>query len=149
MMTRILRAAAAFLALAPAIAFAQMPAPDTTPLSQRLPGNTVSAVLFLPQEGKTGETLDRVVFQAYFRPGGGALMRRWDGARDAYTTPADGRWSISGDTLCLSFPDLAGPEICVETHTWGPRIAGNTAGPGRFALLDGNIEPGNSIIASR
>ncbi len=143
-MTRTLLAALAALAIAPA-ALAQ----DASPLTARLPGNTVSAVLFLPHEGSTGEALDRVMFQAYLRPDGSALMRRWDGGHDAYTAPADGRWSISGDTLCLSFPDFAGPEICVETHVWGPRIAGNTAGPGRFALLDGNIEPGNSLVAQR
>jgi hypothetical protein len=123
--------------------------PDATPLSARLPGNTVSGVMFLPYEGKTKEQLDRMMFQAFLRPGGGALMRRWDGARDAYTAPADGTWRISGDTLCLTFPDLPGPEICVEAHTWGPRIAGNAAGPGRFALLDGKIEPGNSLVAAR
>ena len=144
MMTRTFLAACAALFLAfPVLA------QDDAPLATRLPGNTVSAVLFLPHEGQTGEALDRVMFQAYLRPDGSALMRRWDGAHDAYTAPADGRWSISGDTLCLAFPDLAGPEICIETHVWGPRIAGNTAGSGRFALLDGNIEPGNSLVAAR
>jgi hypothetical protein len=144
MMTRML------LAVLAVVFFAQRaPAQDESSLSQRLPGNTVSAVLFLPHEGQTGEALDRVMFQAYLRPGGGALMRRWDGSRDAYTEAAEGTWRVSGDTLCLSFPDMAGPEICVETHVWGPRIAGNTAGPGRFALLDGNIEPGNSLVAAR
>jgi hypothetical protein len=123
--------------------------PDATPLTARLPGNTVSGVMFLPSEGKTKEQLDRVVFQAFLEPGGSALMRRWDGARDAYTAPANGSWHISGDTLCLAFPDLPGPEICVVAHTWGPRIAGNGPGSGRFALLDGKIEPGNSFVAER
>jgi len=144
MMTRMLPAALAASLLATS-AMAQ----DAAPLTARLPGNTVSAVLFLPSEGPNGETLDRVMFQAYLRPDGSALMRRWDGAHDAYTAPANGRWRVTGDILCLAFPDLAGPEICVETHVWGPRIAGNTAGPGRFALLDGNIEPGNSLVAQR
>jgi hypothetical protein len=144
MMTRNLLAVLAVVLVAH-----RAPAQDESPLAQRLPGNTVSAVLFLPHEGQTGEALDRVMFQAYLQPGGGALMRRWDGSRDAYTAAAEGSWRVSGDTLCLSFPDMAGPEICVETHVWGPRIAGNTAGPGRFALLDGNIEPGNSLVAAR
>ncbi len=144
MMTRTVLALMAALLLAP-VARAQ----DADQLSARLPGNTVSAVMFLPHEGQVGEALDRVMFQAYLRPDGSALMRRWDSAHDAYTEPANGRWRITGDTLCLAFPDLPGPEICVETHVWGPRIAGNTAGPGRFALLDGNVEPGNSLAAAR
>jgi len=143
-MTRMLTAALAALVLAP-VARAQ----DGDALSARLPGNTVSAILFLPHEGAAGEVLDRVMFQAYLRTDGSALMRRWDGAHDAYTAPADGHWRVTGDTLCLAFPDMPGPEICIETHVWGPRIAGNTAGPGRFALLDGNIEPGNSLVATR
>jgi hypothetical protein len=144
MMTRTL------LAVLAVVLFAhEAPAQDESSLAQRLPGNTVSAVLFLPHQGQTGEALDRVMFQAYLQPGGSALMRRWDGSLDAYTAAAEGSWRVSGDTLCLSFPDMAGPEICVETHVWGPRIAGNTAGPGRFALLDGNIEPGNSLVEAR
>ena len=143
-MTRIFAAALAALFLAPT-AFAQ----DATPLSTRLPGNTVSAVLFMPYESATGEKLDRVMFQAYLRPNGSALMRRWDGTHDAYTTPVDGSWTVSGDTLCLTFPDMSDPQVCVEAHAWGPRIAGNTSGSGRFALMDGNIEPGNSLVAQR
>ena len=114
------------------------------PLGAALAGNTVAAVMFLPHEDK----VDRVMFQAFLRPDGSELVRRWDPSHDAYTAPADGRWTVSGDTLCLQFPGLDGdPNICIETHLYGPRIAGNTAGTGRFAMLDGNVEPGNSIAA--
>ncbi|MGH7091077.1 MAG: hypothetical protein ACREFQ_19440, partial [Stellaceae bacterium] len=95
---------------------------------------------------------DRVVFQAYLAPGGSELVRRWDPSRDRYTVPADAHWTLSGATLCMDFPGLAGggdPNICIETHVWGPRISGNTSGAGRFALLNGDIEPGNSIARER
>lgn len=135
--------AGALLALAGGAARAE----DRTPsLTETLAGNTVSAVMFLPHE----DQVDRVVFQAYLRPDGSALVRRWDAGRDAYTNAAETRWTVSGTTLCLAFPGLAGgSDICIETHVWGPRIAGNTAGTGRFAMLDGDIEPGNSIAAQR
>ncbi|HXQ51665.1 MAG TPA: hypothetical protein VN802_11270 [Stellaceae bacterium] len=147
------RAAAALCALAllagPArLARADEAAPALGPL---LAGNTVSAVMFLPHDApKGGGSLERVMFQAYLRTDGSALIRRWDAARDAYTVPAEGRWSASASTLCLDFPGFgAAPRVCVEAHVWGPRIAGNTVGEGRFALLDGDIAPGNAIIAAR
>ena len=63
-------------------------APALGPL---LAGNTVSAVMFLPHDApKGGGSLDRVMFQAYLRTDGSALIRRWDAARDAYTAPAEG-----------------------------------------------------------
>jgi hypothetical protein len=104
----------------------------------------------VPHEApKGGGSLSRIMFQAFLRPGGTALIRRWDPAHDAYTTPAERRWSLSGSTLCLDFPDMGGePSICIEIHVWGPRIAGNATGTGRFAMLDGDIEPGNSLIAA-
>lgn len=121
------------------------------PGNATLAGNTLSAVLFLPHEAAGGGSLDRVVFQAFLRPDGTALIRRWMPARNAYTTPGEQRWSLAdNNTLCLDFPANAGvPRICVEIHVWGPRIAGNATGAGRFALLDGDIEPGNAILAAR
>jgi hypothetical protein len=32
---------------------------------------------------------------------------------------------------------------------WGTRIAGNTIQGSRFAMIDGDIEAGNSIVAAR
>lgn len=119
-------------------------------ISAALVGNTLSGVLFLPHEAAKGETLDRVVFQAYLRPDGSALMRRWEPAHNAYTAVAEQRWSVAGNTLCLDFSLSADvPRLCVEVHVWGPRIAGNTTGAGRFAMLDANVEPGNTLIAAR
>jgi hypothetical protein len=115
-------------------------------LNGALAGNTVSAVMFLPHE----DQVQRVMFQAFLRPDGSELVRRWDPAHDAYTAPANAHWTLTGDTLCLVFPGLGGdPNICIETHVWGPRISGNTAGSGRFAMVNGDIEPGNSIAKER
>jgi hypothetical protein len=146
---RRLVAALAMFALVAGAARADEAAPA---LGGQLAGNTVSAVMFLPHDApRGGGSLDRVMFQAYLRTDGSALIRRWDAARDAYTVPAEGRWSVAASTLCLDFPGLGGgaPRICVEAHVWGPRIAGNTTGEGRFALLDGDIAPGNTILAAR
>ncbi len=77
-------------------------------------------------------------------------MRRWEPARNAYTTVAVRRWSVASSTLCLDFePSDDIPALCIEVHVWGPRIAGNSTGEGRFAMLDGSIEPGNTLIAAR
>lgn len=120
------------------------------PLADALAGNTLSAVLFLPHQAAAGGgSLDRVVFQAYLRADGSALMRRWQPTQNAYSPLAERRWSVSGNLLCLDFPaNERVPRICVELHVWGPRIAGNSTGPGQFAMLDGDIEPGNSIAAA-
>lgn len=124
---------------------------EAVPLGARLAENTLSAVIFVPHEApRGGGSLDRLVIQAFLRGDGSALVRRWDAASDAYTVPAEGRWSVAGSTLCLDAESLgAAPRLCVDVHVWGPRIAGNTAGAGRFAMLDGDIEPGNTLIAAR
>jgi hypothetical protein len=120
------------------------------PLAEALTGNTLSGVLFMPHQAAGGGSLDRVVFQAYLQPGGRALMRRWQPARNAYSPVGERPWSVSGNVLCLEFPpNERVPRVCVEVHVWGPRIAGNTTGPGQFAMLDGDIESGNSIVAAR
>jgi len=128
-------------------ASAQQAAP---PLAEVLTGKTLSAVLFLPHEtGGGGGSLDRVMFQAYLRPDGSALVRRWQPAQNAYSPVGERRWSVTGNRLCLDFPpNERVPHLCVEIHVWGPRIAGNTTGPGQFAMLDGDIEPGNSIAGA-
>jgi len=139
--------AAALAAVATSPARAQQTAP---PQADRLAGNTLSGVIYLPREGVQGETLDRVVFQAFLRGDGTALVRRWVPAQNRYTAPAERHWSLTGATLCLDFPASTNvPRLCIETHVWGPRIAGNTTGPGPFAMLDGDIEAGNTIVAAR
>ena len=120
-----------------------------TPVADALTGNTLSAVLFLPHAAAGGGSLDRVVFQAYLRPDGSALMRRWQPAQNAYSPLAERRWSVTGNELCLDFPpNERVPQTCVEIHVWGPRVAGNSTETGQFAMLDGDIEPGNSIAAA-
>jgi hypothetical protein len=93
--------------------------------------------------GPTGGELLRVMVQAYLAPGGRALVRAWDSSRDAYTVPAERHWSLTGSTFCVDVP-LVGPEpICADIHIWGPRIAGVGAKP--YAMLDGDLQPGNTI----
>ena len=141
----LIAALALILALAPA-SRAEGPVPT---LADLLTGNTVSAVLFVPHEApKGGGSLNRIMFQAFLQPGGTALIRRWDPAHDAYTPTARRRWSVSGANLCLDFPDMGESPLCIEIHAWGPRIAGNTTGTGRFAMLDGDIAPGNTLVAA-
>jgi hypothetical protein len=138
--------AAAGLIVALGAAHAQQAAPS---LEADLANNTLAADMFLPHE-RGGNSLERVMFQAYLRADHTALVRRWDAQHNVYTAPAASHWHVDGSNLCMNFPGLddAG-DICIEVHVWGPRIAGNTAGSGPFALLDGNIEPGNSLIATR
>jgi hypothetical protein len=144
------RAAIAALILAAGLGSAAR-GDEAAPLGARLAGNTLSAVIFVPHEApRGGGSLDRLVIQAFLRDDGSALIRRWDSARDAYTVPGEGRWSVAGSTLCLDAQSLgAAPRLCVDVHVWGPRIAGNTTGAGRFAMLDGDIEPGNALVAAR
>jgi len=125
---------------------------DTAPtLAELLAGNTLNAVAFVPHDAPTGGgSLYRIMFQAYLRQNGSALIRRWDTGQDAYTAPAEIHWIATGSTLCLDLPGSGGDgRICVEAHVWGPRIAGNGTGTGRFALLDGDIAPGNALLAAR
>jgi hypothetical protein len=61
--------------------------------------------------------------------------------------PAEQRWSLSGSTFCVEVP-LAGPQpICADIHIWGPRIAGTGVKP--YAMLDGDLQPGNAIGGGR
>ncbi|HWB47877.1 MAG TPA: hypothetical protein VG651_02110 [Stellaceae bacterium] len=111
----------------------------------QLIGKTLSAVAFVPHPAGMpgGGELSRIMLQAYLAPDGRALVRAWDTSRDAYTVPAERRWSLTGDTFCLDVP-LAGPRpICADIHIWGPRIAGVGARP--YAMLDGDLQPGNVL----
>jgi hypothetical protein len=116
------------------------------PLAARLAGNTLSAVTFLPHKAGMpgGGELARVMLQAYLRPGGGALVRVWDPARDSYTVPIERSWTLAGTRLCIDSPY---GWICADVHVWGPRIAGVSSHP--YAMLDGDLTPGNKISATR
>jgi hypothetical protein len=125
-------------------------ADDAPSLATRLAGNTLSAVTFVPRAGAAtgGGSLLRLMFQAYLRPDGTAQLRVWDTARNAYTAIEERRWSVSGSTLCIGVPRITlEGGLCTEVHIWGPRIAG-TGTPG-FAMLDGDIKPGNALLAAR
>jgi hypothetical protein len=37
--------------------------------------------------------------------------------------------------------------LCAKVHIWGPRIAGIGTQP--YAMLDGDIRPGNAITGAR
>jgi hypothetical protein len=112
-------------------------------LGNLLAGKTLSAVVeVMHAPGAPGGGLGRIMFQAYLRPGGSALVRVWDTARNAYTPASDRRWSLDDGTLCLDLPRVS-DKLCVVVHVWGPRIGGY--GPRSFALLDGDLAPGNTL----
>ena len=118
----------------------------TAPLASRLAGNTLSAVTYMPRKPGMpgGGELARVMIQAYLRPDGGALVRVWDPSRNAYTVPAERRWTLSGPRLCIDSPY---GWICADIHVWGPRISGASSHP--YAMIDGDLTPGNKITATR
>lgn len=118
------------------------PAPS---LLAQLAGNTLSAVTYSPNPpGSHNGELARVMLQAYLRPDGRALVRLWDAGRGGYTAAVERRWSLEGNKLCL---DLPNQRFCAEVHVWGPRIAGAGAQP--YAMLDGDLRPGNAITGTR
>jgi hypothetical protein len=122
--------------------------------ASQLAGNTLSAVAFVPRpanlsgaNGPNGGELERIMLQAYLGVDGRALVRAWDASRDAYTAPSERRWSLTGSTFCVDVP-LVGPQpICADIHIWGPRIAGVGVKP--YAMLDGDLQPGNIIGGGR
>jgi len=121
-------------------------AESPVPLAGRLAGSTLSAVAYVPWRPGLpgGGELARLMLQAYLRADGGAVVRVWDPGHNAYTAPVERRWSLEGDRLCIDLP--TGP-LCAEVHVWGPRIAGTGTHP--YAMLDGDLQPGNAISGSR
>ena len=115
-------------------------------LATQLVGRTLSAVVYAAASPGpvSGHALRRIVLQAYLEPGGRAVLRQWVSARDSYTAPAQGHWSLSEDRLCI---DLAAGPICAKVHVWGPRIAGIGVQP--YAMLDGDLRPGNAVTGTR
>jgi len=140
------RACAILLALGIAPALAQE---TNLPLASRLAGNTLNAVIFVPRPTTGGQgALNRLMFQAFLRQNGSALVRVWDTAHDSYTVPAERRWHAEGNVFCLDIPRSEIPgEACAEVHIWGPRIAGT--GTGRFFMLDGDLQSGNALLAAQ
>lgn len=115
----------------------------------QLAGKTLSAVVFVPRVAGMpgGGELARIMLQAYLRPDGAALVRAWDPGRDAYTAPAERHWSLEGSTFCLGLPMGGAPPVCADVHIWGPRIGGVGATP--YAMLDGDLQPGNALAPGR
>jgi hypothetical protein len=112
-------------------------------------GNTLSAVVYVgPGAAASGGAgLSRFVLQAYFRAAGSASVRVWSAARDAYTAPVERRWTLSGSRLCLGAPPPGPVRLCADIHIWGPRIAGVGTAP--YVMLDGDLTPGNALLATR
>lgn len=117
--------------------------------SSQLVGKTLSAVAFVPRGPGMpgGGELARIMLQAYLGADGRALVRAWDPGRNAYTPAAERRWSLSGATFCLELPNGPAHPVCADIHIWGPRIAGVGAKP--YAMLDGDLQPGNKLGAVR
>ena len=117
--------------------------------ANQLIGNTLSAVAFVPRMPGMpgGGELARIMLQAYLGADGRALVRAWDATRDAYTVPAERHWSLTGSTFCIDVPLAGGHQICADIHIWGPRVAGVGVKP--YAMLDGDLRPGNALGATR
>ena len=114
-------------------------------LAAQLGGKTLSVVAYVPRpSGAGGGSLQRIVLQAYLGADGKTLLRQWVGSRNSYSRPVQTRWSLNDDTLCIDLP--AGP-LCAKIHVWGPRIAGIGTQP--YAMLDGDLQPGNAITGTR
>jgi hypothetical protein len=123
-------------------------AEPAVPLGSRLAGNTLNAVAYvLSPPGSHAGGLTRIMLQAYLRPDGRALVRTWEPARNSYTAITERRWSLSGSTLCVDLPSGGTPSVCTEVHVWGPRIAGYNEHP--YAMIDGDLQPGNTIAPGR
>jgi hypothetical protein len=110
---------------------------------------TLSGVAFIPQTtpqvGIAGTPgLKTVMFQAYLRPDGSALVRAWDPATNRYT-PTDTRpWRGEGSTLCLAVPAFALPEpLCIALHSWGPAFGGS--GVNYSAMVKGDVRQGSAL----
>jgi hypothetical protein len=116
------------------------------PTAAELAGNTLSAVVFVDRPQGVPSELGRYMFQAYLGIGGGAVVRVWNPARNAYGAAVATGWSLSGNTLCVDLH--AGPgRVCADVHVWGPRIAGIGTRP--YVMLDGDLQPGNAIGGGR
>lgn len=113
-------------------------------------GNTVSAVAYLPvahpQAGPnaTGaSSLLTVMFQAFLRDDGTALVRSWDPQAARYTATAKQFWSLDGNTLCLAVPAFQRTDpLCLEVHIWGPNFAGYGVN-GAHGMVQGDVKPGH------
>jgi hypothetical protein len=119
----------------------------------QLAGNTLSAVAYVPTPaGGSGGALQRIMLQAYLAADGSTVVRRWLPERNSYSAPAQTRWSLSQNRLCIDMPagargTAAAPareSLCAIVHVWWPRIAGIGTQP--YAMLDGDLQPGNAIF---
>jgi hypothetical protein len=144
------RAGSILAVLSFAVATGVATAAEPPPVSaSQLAGKTLSAVAFVPHSAGMpgGGELSRIMLQAYLGADGRALVRAWDPGRDAYTVPAERRWSLTGSTFCLDLPMTGTKPICADIHIWGPRVAGVGVKP--YAMLDGDLQPGNALGAGR
>jgi hypothetical protein len=113
-------------------------------------GNTVAAVAYLPvahpQPGPdaTGaSSLLTVMFRAFLRPDGTALVHSWDPRTASYTPTATQFWSLDGNTLCLSVPAFQRTDpLCLEVHIWGRNFAGYGVN-GSHGMVKGDVKPGH------
>jgi len=120
-------------------------AADAPSLAAQLGGKTLSAVAYVPRPADSGGgSLQRIMLQAYLDADGRALVRQWVAANNRYSAPARTRWSLNDDMLCI---ELQSAPLCAKVHIWGPRIAGVGTRP--YAMLDGDLQPGNAISGAR
>jgi hypothetical protein len=114
-------------------------------------GNTVNAVAFLPVDPSEPHlaapgsgSLLRIMFQAYLRPDGEALVRSWDARVGRYTPVSNQPWRLDGSTLCLAVPSFELREpLCFDVHLWGRNFAGH--GVNANGMIKGDVKPGNGL----
>jgi hypothetical protein len=113
---------------------------DALDAAKDLADKTLSGVAFIPQPNNAS-SLKTVMFQAYLRPDGSALVRAWDTAANRYT-PTDTRpWRGERDQLCLTVPAFGLPEpLCIQLHSWGVAFAGT--GVNVNAMVKGDVRTG-------
>jgi hypothetical protein len=132
-------------AAAGGVAAAAEPPP---PFPVGLAGQTLNAYAYIAaQPGIHHGRLERLMLQAYLGPGGRALVRVWDGGRNAYTPIAERGWTLEGSTLCFGLPGGGAEKMCADVHVWGPRIAGTGIKP--YVQIEGDLQPGNTIGGRR
>ena len=114
-------------------------------------GNTMNAVAYVPsaqpQPGPNAigaSSLSTVMFQAYLREDGTALVRAWDPRSARYTPTAQQFWSVDGDTMCLAVPAFQRADpLCLEIHVWGLNFAGYGINGGH-GMIKGDVKPGRA-----
>ncbi|MCW5731850.1 MAG: hypothetical protein KIT20_13910 [Alphaproteobacteria bacterium] len=115
-------------------------------------GNTISATIYrshaepLRKSGQKGaDTLSRLILHAYLAEDGRASVRVWDEPSGQWKQPVGERWSVEGETFCLSAERLSVGlrRFCMETIVWHGVFSGTSVPGGGDFMVKGNLMQGN------